>query len=338
MYNPDVEKNSWYAGSLSRKEAETTLSYYKDGTYLVRQGGDGGYVFSIKWNLSPGQGFCTHVKIRTPDNTFQLCEIDDFPNLVELVRFYHNDSVVFAKRFWTEACEKAPLLIAYDEELHASEIQRDREEEQKEEEKRRLRQAKKNPPSSVTAASPRLSPSLPPSPSPSSQSQLYEAPVGDHSSRSSLREENGSLYEVRSSSPASFQQEEYVVPGADGMQEGLYEVEQPSSNIQTNMLSKPSHTDSVRSHTRVSEEINASEMVQDDVYEVPVVSSPVALAPIPMGNTPPEAPPRPSRNSSPVPPRCSVASVGLVPSPSPLRRSVRGPAPTHNPPPPPGRK
>ena len=120
-----LEQQMYYVGPLSRKDAEFRLSYYDSGTFMVRLG-DQGPVFSVRYNPTPGPVFCTHVKVKQNDEgKYQLCPVECFDTLTDLVDYYMANVEIFRMRFWAESPEAPPPLVPYNPEAHAHEIERD---------------------------------------------------------------------------------------------------------------------------------------------------------------------------------------------------------------------
>jgi hypothetical protein len=144
----NIELAPYYAGPLTRGEAEDILAFYADGTYLLRKSGEQ-YVFCVRWSKSGNPGFVTHVRIETamssaasttasavaaavssaPKTTqivYRFCILDNFATIAELIEYYAQHNDLFAGRYWINATQPPPSLVPYDPKLHASEIERER--------------------------------------------------------------------------------------------------------------------------------------------------------------------------------------------------------------------
>uniref|UniRef100_H2UD66 Osteoclast-stimulating factor 1 n=1 Tax=Takifugu rubripes TaxID=31033 RepID=H2UD66_TAKRU len=77
-----------FAGNLDRAAAKNLLTPRSDGTFLVRQKDGGEFAISIKFNMD-----IRHIKITTNDGLFRINDKKAFRGLLELIRFYQQNSL-----------------------------------------------------------------------------------------------------------------------------------------------------------------------------------------------------------------------------------------------------
>ncbi|XP_011611119.2 proto-oncogene vav isoform X2 [Takifugu rubripes] len=85
---PDLSDFPWFAGNLDRAAAKNLLTPRSDGTFLVRQKDGGEFAISIKFNMD-----IRHIKITTNDGLFRINDKKAFRGLLELIRFYQQNSL-----------------------------------------------------------------------------------------------------------------------------------------------------------------------------------------------------------------------------------------------------
>lgn len=124
--NLPLEQQLYYVGPMSRKDAELYLSYYEEGTFLVRQGEQGAAI-SIRYCPAPGPNICTHMKIMiNAQGKYEMGPLEAFDSIPQLIDYYTAHREAFRLLFWSAFPEVPPPFKPYNAATHAHEIERDR--------------------------------------------------------------------------------------------------------------------------------------------------------------------------------------------------------------------